>query len=419
MLNKIETSKRQTSPITDQGKSFDRKDRKDMPLEAVRGLAAFSVVFWHSMYAFFPRWTGAFPEYWPMSVSLRGEIWFGLIQGIAAVSFFFVLSAFVLTRRYFLTRDPDIIIRGAVKRWPRLAGPVIVAVLFSLLLFKTGAYHFKGAGAETHSSWLATFGWAVPFTPHFWDAFSLGAFFTFFRGDIYYDTSLWTMKIELIGSFMAYGLALLIAPLLGQRRYVALFMIIMSLLLCYYTAPWYVAFPIGVGIAAFLPTRETMTLPVWSVIALLLIAIYFLGYSGVAIGAFVLPAKIFSCDPMYLHLFGSILIILAIELAPDSIRNRLSGRIARGLGKISFPLYLVHVLVLFSLGSAALLWTKTWWTDGARVPSVVGEATTIVGATLVAIPLAYFNEYWTKLVNRIVNRLMARTPTTEDPLASG
>jgi hypothetical protein len=48
--------------------------------------------------------------------------------------------------------------------------------------------------------------------PSFWDAFSQGAFYTFFRGDAYYDSSLWSMRYELIGSLLAFGLALMLYP---------------------------------------------------------------------------------------------------------------------------------------------------------------------------------------------------------------
>ena len=74
---------------------------------------------------------------------------------------FFVLSGFVLTRRFLLEGDHQIILRGAIKRWPRLAGPALAAALTSWCLFKLGAYRFKEGGAITGSEWLSFFAYGI------------------------------------------------------------------------------------------------------------------------------------------------------------------------------------------------------------------------------------------------------------------
>jgi peptidoglycan/LPS O-acetylase OafA/YrhL len=114
---------------------------KDVSLEGLRGIAAIIVVFWHSMLGFFPSGAGIF-SYFPLDQTLVGKPWFGLLNGNAAIAFFFVLSGFVLTQSYFQKRDDLSIVRGAVKRWPRLAIPVVVAVLMSWGLFALGLYRF-------------------------------------------------------------------------------------------------------------------------------------------------------------------------------------------------------------------------------------------------------------------------------------
>ena len=75
----------------------------------------------------------------------------------------------------------NIISRSALKRWPRLAGPVLVSVLFSFVLLSLGLYRFDQAGALTRSPWLvghlfqgqAAFPWKLA------DAVAQGVFFTF------------------------------------------------------------------------------------------------------------------------------------------------------------------------------------------------------------------------------------------------
>jgi peptidoglycan/LPS O-acetylase OafA/YrhL len=379
--------------------------KKDVPLEAVRGLAAITVLLWHTMLGFFPQWSGVFPDHWPQKTALTGQIWFGLIDGTAAVTLFFVLSGFVLTRRFLLSGDQQIILRGAVKRWPRLAGPVLMSVLVSWLLFRFGAYHFAAGGAATGSPWLSKFAAAseVPYRPALWDAIRQGVYATFFRGDSYYDTSLWTMRYEFIGSFVAFGLALLLALLPKETRFLRLAMLAVMLLLCYSASPLYAAFPAGVALAAFLPEGRAR-LSGWAAGGLILIAIYLFGYTGAKAGAFVPAAWILGTHGTAAQILASMLVITAVELAPDGFRRPLSNRFAELLGTLSFPLYLIHVLVLCSLGCFVLIWARTWATGA--YPNVIAGAVTIVASVLASIPLVMFNERWVARVNRATNRLL-------------
>lgn len=385
-------------------------NKKDLPLEALRGLAAISVLLCHSILGFFPQWTGEYPDKWPLEMAINGQIWYGAVNGGAAVTLFFVLSSFVLTRRFLITGDQQIILRGMVKRWPRLAGPVFVTVVMSWLLFKFAAYRFSEAGAATGSPWLSTFahGFKPPFEPRFWDAVRQGAFMTFFRGDSYYDSSLWTMRYEFVGSFIAFGLALLIALTPRRVYYVRMWLIGMVFVLCYFAAPLYAAFPTGVALAAFFPTRRA-ALPGLTVSIMILAAFYLFGFTGAETGAFVLVARLFGSLPasdarILTHILASVLVIAAIEFAPDPFRQRFSGRFAYLLGALSFPLYLIHVLVLCSLGSVTLIWAETW--SGKFYASTIAGAATIVGSVLAAIPLMLFNEQWVRLVNNVLNLML-------------
>lgn len=90
--------------------------------------------------------------------SLRISPVFVAFNGVSAVYLFFVLSSYVLVKRYFQTRKAEDLLLGAVKRLPRLAGPVLVTVLTSCLVFKLDLYFFEDAAAVTRSEWLSTFG---------------------------------------------------------------------------------------------------------------------------------------------------------------------------------------------------------------------------------------------------------------------
>ena len=95
----------------------------------MRGLAALIVFTYHIALAFkspvLQQWSGS-----PLYV---------LVNADAAITFFFVLSAYVLTIRALQRADLRAILLGAIKRWPRLAGPVLLVVLFSWLLWQSSA----------------------------------------------------------------------------------------------------------------------------------------------------------------------------------------------------------------------------------------------------------------------------------------
>ena len=59
--------------------------------------------------------------------SANGTFFFTLFNGPAAVILFFVLSGFVLSRRPIRTGSVSDTITAALKRWPRLAGPVVLS----------------------------------------------------------------------------------------------------------------------------------------------------------------------------------------------------------------------------------------------------------------------------------------------------
>ena len=86
--------------------------------------------------------------------SARSQFWFVAVHGAGAVAFFFVLSGFVLTRLSLTTGRTDILVRGLIKRWPRLAGPALIAVLGSWLLFAVDGYFYAPAAALSGSSWF-------------------------------------------------------------------------------------------------------------------------------------------------------------------------------------------------------------------------------------------------------------------------
>jgi peptidoglycan/LPS O-acetylase OafA/YrhL len=361
--------------------------KKNVALEAVRGVAALVVVVYHICLGFFPYYAGVFPEY--ARQSWQGEPFFVFVNGNAAVALFFVLSGYVLSRRFFELGDHRILLKGAVKRWPRLMGPVLLVVLASYALFKFNLYQFEQAGAASGSPWLINFAHVDAYDnkPPIQLEYALreGAFLTFFRGDSYFDSAIWTMRPELIGSFITFGLA----PILFEARkssfLLTIGLIAFATVLIRNANSNLLGFPIGVGLAALIP--RGLAIPRGFGYAALLTALYLLGYSGAPTGIYAL-LPFLTTHTNGTNVIGAALLIAVIETLP-SIREIFSGRISQFLGALSFPIYLVHILIICSAGSAIYL----------RAGALPAAFVVFIGSILVSLPLMAFNNWWITRVN--------------------
>lgn len=361
--------------------------RKDFALEGLRGLASVTVLVWHLILGFYPELLGDYGQVISGS-GIRGHFWFGLVYGSSAVTLFFVLSGYVLTLRYFESGgDLRIIQRSAIKRWPRLAGPVLLAVLLSWAIGFLGLYRYVEGGAITKSQWLIAFanGAAAPgFSDRsLADALGQGMFLTFFRGDSYFDTNIWTMRLELIGSFTAFGMAPI---LIGLRPVAAAVAIFVTVMLCNYSNIALIGFPVGVAMALVRAQNHAWEWKVPIAAIAMIAAIYLAGYSGIASHDYAWLGKF---NQIYAHCAAAILAISAIELCPQ-VNSYFSTRFARLLGEMSFPLYLAHIPVLCSVGCGLLI------ESGSRALAIIGV---IITSFVLAAVLAIANARWLRLLN--------------------
>jgi peptidoglycan/LPS O-acetylase OafA/YrhL len=371
---------------------------RDVSLDAMRGIAALAVLGWHSMLAFYPLSSGYLGPT-PIADSARSQFWFVAVHGAGAVAFFFVLSGFVLTRLSLTTGRTDILVRGLIKRWPRLAGPALIAVLGSWLLFAVGGYFYAPAAALSGSSWFARFGGALTdasFQPSLLGAFMQGAVLTFLRGDSTYDSSLWTMAYEFYGSLMVYALAFLLAtrPALRTR----LIVIGGAAVACGAANPTLIPFVAGFALAALLP-REGLRVPAPVGVVATALALLACGYTQGALGFY---APLTAIWPTWLpisclYAAAATLLIAAAE-GWNGMRRLLSRPWGRICGELSFPFYLVHVPILCSVGAYAFLVTRS-------APAAIAAtlAVSLIAATL----LALFSRWWLARLNFAIGALLA------------
>ena len=371
--------------------------RKYTELDSVRGIAAvvvFNMHFLGGVRRDVLTWLGATPFY-------------GAANGGAAVMLFFVLSGFVLTLAPLRAGRAGRLAGPVVRRYPRLAGPVVLAALLSVLLARTGG--FPGVGwiaARTGKLFPLDMFWGSQMgNEAAWPVLREAAFGTFFQGVSDHNPVLWTMKWELLGSAVAFGLAFVLS--LPTARAMRLGCACLLAGVAAWHSIWLVGFPIGVaGACLHLRYGQALRLAP-STAALLFCAAAFVMSWNIehAAGAWRWTDHIPVLQRNYAWAFaqcaaGACMLAIALYCAP--LRQWLRSRAFRALGQLSFSLYLTHFFALLSLGT----WTcLAVFPNGVRLVWLPAFYVAMLAmACAMAYPVALFDRGWIKLLVRLTPR---------------
>ena len=376
--------------------------RKVIALEALRGIASLMVFVSHFWLAFAPHSHGLLaalqiPGY--TSLGIVGTPWFAAINATAAVTFFFVLSGYVLSIGHFRRGRGTSLISAALKRWPRLAMLTTLTTVAAALMMSAGAYLHEAASASSDSTWLRTLGSAgLPegFSPSLWQAFLEGVWRTFVHGEIFYNSNLWTMRFEFFGSFVVFALAFLTLKARNALLRWSLWLLVGAWLTGIST--YYLCFVLGLTLA-YRDRLDRRPFPRGLSIGLLIVAVYFYGYF-LPIGAYAwMPRALDSHDARTL-IYAAVAALLVMLFGRNgSLQHGLQNRLAKWLGEISFPLYLLHPLLLFSASSYLHLQLRAL----PPLPAVlINLALTCALTFSLATLLARLDARWVTWVNRAV-----------------
>jgi peptidoglycan/LPS O-acetylase OafA/YrhL len=374
-----------------------------VPLEAMRGIAAAVVVLYHVILAFTPKGVTTMPH-GPGLFVLVVQFLLGLVNGSAAVAVFFVLSGFLTSLPFARDRSAARIASSLLKRWPRLAGLTMVGCLISWLLVTVFGDVYKAAGAVIGSNWMTTHA-NGPLEGHAFTPLAAlwqGAVPAFTTGDVWFDPPLWTMRIELFCSLAAY----LAAPLLfAVRRWdlrIALALLGMVLSGVGYPLTYFTDFLFG-GLLAMAYTEGRFPRLGNAQAALLgVLALYLFSFTYQQVLLIHAPIKAIIPHGDTSHYVWDIATGLAmlVLLGHPPTTRLCSGGWAAWAGRFSFPVYLLHVPLLLSVGALTFL---TLHASLGAFPSIAIAASLSVGLSiLIAWPLIWVDKAWTKQVNRAV-----------------
>ena len=340
-------------------------------LDGLRGVAAMVVVVGHTLAPFDPVLGRLL-----VSIPFRPVHW--LYDGRLAVYVFWVLSGFVIAQSATRMRRP--LAALLLLRWARLGIPMAAAVIFAAAL----GLSFRDAviGIRVHEVYSPfydpmNFAWRSILRQAAGSAF-LG------RGFPPLDPALWTMHVELIGSCAVYIFYRFSRS--SIRVYVLPAITILFLVL---GKPGFAAIAAG----AFM--RELWTLDRvrvrWPVGVLLF---------GLSLTLFIPPVYSIWADTVY---WATASAILFAVLASARLQSSLLARPCQFLGRVSFPLYLVHSPVTMTVG--ALI-------DGALGETPIAGAITFPLVVLLSLVLAYLG---TVAVDEPLLRTLHRFPKRDAP----
>jgi len=201
------------------------------------------------------------------------------------------------------------------------------------------------------SIWLkhnALEGLPQSYNPSLHEAFYEGLFGAFLTGDNKLNTNLWTMRWEFYGSMAVFVMTLLL-PLV--RRFTVLVLLPVAICMFIFT-PYMLPFVFGlVGIALDI---ELIRLPRYAAFLVLAVALYLCGYCFPMgwyrwISAFSISDDYLQV-PVLVQTVGGFLLLIVFG-SNNVISRVFSGTASRILGTVSFPLYLVHTVIISSLCS--------------------------------------------------------------------
>lgn len=370
--------------------------KKRGELEAIRGMATLSVVFGH-FFSSFSR-----PDNFNGIVHL---IYSSLTNGTAAVVVFFVLSGLVLPLSFFRSDGSIKTIQISIlNRFPRLFFLVFITVMGSYIAYALGFNYSKEAAELSGSNWLASEGYPISdgyFTPDFVTALWQSTFGTLLDNRANFNVSLWTMAHELFGSFVTFGLAMVIykAPMK-----VVLAISLVALVVLQFTAWRLTPFVVGTVISIYLFNKPDFSLKL--PVSLALIVVGLLLYRFHISMASNLPWHLFPGDgddrkEWIVYIISGSCIIIGV-VGSEFIRNLMNSKWLIALGRHSFAMYASHMLIMSTVISYMYIKLHNL---GNNMALAICTLTFIVILLVVSRILTIADETWTRKSRNVVKAL--------------
>lgn len=344
------------------------QDKKEKSLEGLRGLASGIVFLAHFSAAFIPEAIFGGGKESRFSLFYQTPLGF-VLAGNFAVCIFFIMSGYVLSIKHFAKNTENTQIQGdAFKRYIRLGIPLLAICFLSFLIGKYGFYFNADIVHLTGNLW---------FQPYFnqlesktYSSFLQDITLTLFTKAEYYDPPARTITIELIGSYLTFGLLIVVRKLKFRAVvYGIIFLLLSGNLLQ--------NFILGIGVADLTVTFKKLEMAaitnhkyrffaILLVYCLFLFAILLAGFPYYLSKDIIIFSGSFYQGFLFLDnrdLFGGGITLISsflffITYKYTIFKSFLEKNFMQSLGKYSFMLYLTHFISLSSITSLIYLNTS-------------------------------------------------------------
>ncbi|SMF93727.1 Peptidoglycan/LPS O-acetylase OafA/YrhL, contains acyltransferase and SGNH-hydrolase domains [Methylomagnum ishizawai] len=309
-------------------------------LDGLRGWACIVVFLHHLVGAFLLEYL---PEY-------KGPWNSFITDGGLAVSVFFVISGFALSVKGVYGEGGSLLV-ATTSRYFRLAIPVFAVSLIAFLLMKAHLIFNKDAARYLADlmRWDArTYNWIGD---HFHTQPNFGGMLTFafyecffeYQPKTSYNSSLWTMQTELLGSYMLYAFIAIYRSHGKANWLVALILLVFFYLKNQKLACFWLGYILCELNKSHFDKRDFTS-----------VGSEVLAFAIIATDGYISTwHRGFENHPKVMCLMAAS-IVLAVALSPR-LKALLSSGLSLFLGKISFPLYLIQIVVICSWSSFLLI----------------------------------------------------------------
>jgi peptidoglycan/LPS O-acetylase OafA/YrhL len=366
-------------------------------IDGMRGLAVLIVLFGHLIAAFYPV-LFPYPGVLPVSLDdlatqpllIKAFVFTPLIifyNGIFSVMIFLIISGYVISYNCSNKKDENYITASFFKRYFRLTIPILFSCVISYFLLKVGGFFNIQASLASHSPWLTQY---YTCDANFFNMIKFVLYDEYFGHPLEdlrcYGNVLWMMYVILLGSFLVYAFYALFARASSRLRifiYIGLIII--------FSKSYLLA--VILGMILFDMDANNVSRNVNKIILLIMLL------SGICLGSLIrfdFPFyTILNIDFMknyfgglfylliFYYIIGAFLLFFALSRLSFSIKV-FSSKVAVYIGKISFSIYLLHFIVIFSLSSYIFVWLKNDINASNELSFIVTSVVTIVVTILLS-----------------------------------
>lgn len=310
-------------------------------LDGVKGLAALLIFLHHFCLAFYPaiHYGAASVSHWGgKDVAFSDSPLSFFLNGNYMVTIFCAISGLVISNSVFAIREKEKIADLIVKRYFRLALPLIPIGFIAYFLLKYDLFQHLQTAQITGSQWLT---YCYVIKPDFCGAIKSMLFNVWFLGDNTLSTAFWMLSQLFYGTFIS-----IILSLVSWKAIKRGWVIYIVVALCYMDSTGVqMAFVLGTLLSWIYQNKSCLFKCKLMGIMLILLGVFLGGYpSGVK------PENVYlilSFKPyVFWHILGAFFTLYGIFCVGD-LRKVFAGKIFRFLGKISYAIYLIHIPLLF------------------------------------------------------------------------